>query len=220
MALPTLWLGGKEYAKLFRFLEAGNREKAVKQPPAKQAVANEASLSAVKALVDADRTNWRIGTLVQKGRQESITHEASIVNASGGEVFKLKLSGVGVPFSSGKPSPNDAPPLSEDEVRRLLPGIISELGVGRIFATGKGGKDREVALTYDGREVAQVKIAAEKRAVAAKKPPTDKKAKAEGGLFDEKQMPWSGWLTYALLLLSILYWPLKRLRFLRRRGGR
>ncbi|MBI4317733.1 MAG: hypothetical protein HY675_04525 [Chloroflexi bacterium] len=209
--IPTAMALGRDYVKLLGYPNVPAKERKDERPPAKQAVVNTIQLARVQDTVNVDRSDWRTGDLSRKYTKDGSTYyEASVSNASGREVFKLKIDGAGVPFSGGNPPPRRLV-VTEEEMRELLPGVVSSLTIGGVRTAGKGGNDREVSLTLGGVEVARLKIDGAKQTVDTKK------TKRQGWLFDEKQMRWTGWATVAALVLSFIYTPLKRLLPLLRR---
>lgn len=216
LAVPTLWVGGREYIKLFNVLDTPGKERDKErgeERPVKEVLIDLAETARIRAVVDRDRADWRLGDMVRKGEPgtASAFYEASVVNSSGQEVFRLKISSAGVPFS-GDRGRASAPAVDEDHLKGLMPSVLNSLVTGEVRATGKERQGREVGLRYNGTEVAVVKVASGKHMVETRKPKQEK-GKRLGWLFDEEQMRWTGWVATAALFLSVLHWPLKRMRF-------
>ncbi|MDO8670244.1 MAG: hypothetical protein Q7O66_02295 [Dehalococcoidia bacterium] len=209
--VPTVFIGGKEYARLFHVFGAVGEESDDGEEEVRRPVVNPAEQARSVAAVETARGSWTVGPIVQKNSASaSAYYEATIIDAGGREVFKLKLNPAGVPFQEKRPA-TSGPALSEAELRIALPKILSQL----VVTVSSGGEEDEgsgVGLAYNGATVARIRLTAGRQQSENRQPESNREQRSWWNL-SERQMNWTGWAATILLVLSLLYWPLKRLRF-------
>jgi len=180
--------------------------------------------------LELGQAQWRVGD-VSLAKQGTI-YEAHIVDAAGRGLFKLKVDATsGELLGKGqKPlAQSTASVLSATEIKASLEAVLGQLSPGE--AQRKGKKPfYEVPLTYQGQEVARIKVDASSHQVIGEEPTRGKgpgeEAKKGGRPQKGKIIPKNlvvplGWGSTLIMVVSSLYYSWKRSLYspLRAAGG-